>query len=205
MRIDHIVFAVRDIDAAAREFGDRYGLEAQARAELEGSGTANRIVPVGNDQFIELLGISDAKSRHPIVRFLSAQLVQGDRLLQLAIDPGDIDSVSARLGEPVPEVVRTNEGRRTRFRLTGVAGGFGPQLLPFFVVCAEGREWRMGYAPARHRVRAEGIRWVELGSDEALVRAQLAGAELPLRFAPGRPGVSALALALDGEEVVLRS
>jgi hypothetical protein len=205
MKIDHVVFAVRDLDAAAAKIWERCGLAAQPTADHGGAGTANRIIPVGGDQFVELLAISDPSSAHPIVKFLATHLANGDRLLQLAIDPGDIDAAAARLCQPVIDLVRSHHGHDTRFRLTGIAGAFGPQLLPFFVTCSAGREWRLGYEPARHRVRAAGIRWVELGSEQASVNEQLGGASLPLRFVPGRPGVSAVALDLDGNEVVLRA
>ena len=48
-RIDHIVFAVRDLDARARTLWEDYGLEAQAGGEQPGAGTSNLIVPVGGD------------------------------------------------------------------------------------------------------------------------------------------------------------
>lgn len=205
-RIDHVVFGVGDLDVAARRLWDECGLEAQPRSDHAGAGTANRIVPVGNDQMIELLAISDSGSPHPIVPWLARLLANGDRLLQVMIDPGEIDATAARLGEPVRELERVaDDGRRIAFRLTGIAGSFGPGMLPGFVSCSEGREWRCGFEPPKHKVRTGGIRWVELGSDEAKVWAQIPDRSLPFRFVPGRPGVSAVALELDGREVVLRA
>lgn len=204
-RIDHVVLAVRDLDATARWLWETYGLEAQPGGVHAGVGTANRIVPVGDDQFIELLTVTDSRSRHPIVPWLSAQLASGDRLLQVAVDPGDIDAEAARLGEPVQELERVAaDGRRVGFRLTGIIGAFGPGLLPFFVVCSSGAEWRCGFRPPRHRVDPGGIRWVELGSPDVDVRAQVLDDSLPFRFVLGRPGVAAVALDISGAEVVLR-
>jgi len=204
-RIDHIVFAVRDLPTTARTLWEQLGLEAQPGGNHAGAGTANMLVPIGNDQFIELLTVSDPQSRHPIVPWLSKQLVDGDRLLQVAIAPDNIEATAARLQEPVRELDRVAEdGRRVGFRLTGIAGAFGPAILPFFVGCSSGREWRCGFRPARHKVTSRGILSVELGSDEARVREHVADASLPLTFAPGRPGVAAVALELDGREIVLR-
>ena len=149
--------------------------------------------------------MSDPRSRHPIVAWLSKHLAEGDRLLQVPIDAGGIDAVASRLQQPVVENSRrSSDGRSVDWRLTGIAGAFGPDVLPFFVECAAGRQWRCGFRPPRHRVSAGGVAWVELGSDETRVRAQVADESMPLTLARGRPGVLAIGLRLDGREVELR-
>lgn len=205
-RIDHIVFGVRDLAIAARRIWEDYGLEAQNGGDHSGAGTANMLIPVGRGQFIELLAVVNASSKHPIVPWLLETLSGGDRLLQVAIRPDDLDATADRLGEPVRSVHRlTSEKQRVGFRLTGLRGAFGPDLLPFFVECTEGAEWREGERPPRHRVRADGVKWVELGSDESKVRTQVGGDVLPFRFVSGRPGIVALGLDLDGSETTMRA
>jgi hypothetical protein len=205
-RIDHVVVGVRDLDAAAGTIWRRYGLEAQAGGVHTGAGTGNMIVPVGNDQFLELLAVLDPGSRHPIVGWLQRMLGDGDRLLALAIEPDDLDASAGRLGEPVTELDRVaDDGRHVHFRLTGALGLLGPETLPFFVTTTAGREWRCGFRPPRHRTDASGIRWVELGGDESTIRARVADPSLPLRIVSGRRGVTAIGLALGGAEVVMRS
>src|ERR1700751_2320500 len=98
-RIDHVVVGVRDLDAAATMLWQRYALEAQPGGVHAGAGTGNSIVPVGNDQFLELLAVLDPDSPHPIVGWLTAVLGGGDRLLALAIEPDDLDVTASRLGE----------------------------------------------------------------------------------------------------------
>jgi hypothetical protein len=205
VRIDHIVLGVRDLPAAATIRWERFGLEAQPGGPHAAAGTANMVVPVGNDQFIELLTVSNPESPHPIVRWLTRQLARGDRLLLLAVEPPDLSAAARRLGEPIFDVHRvSSDGRQVDFRLTGVIGGWGPDLLPFFVACSGGHEWRCGWRPPRHRREPHGILWAELGSEPARVSAQLGAHSLPLRFVDGRPGLSAIAVSLDGEETVLR-
>jgi hypothetical protein len=204
-RIDHIVVGVRDHAAAARRLWDQYGLEAQPGGAHAGAGTANMLVPVGDDQFLELLAVTDPQSRHPIVRWLSALVSNGDRLLALAIEPDDLDATAARLAQPTIAQDRVYaDGRRVSFRLTGVAGLLGPDILPFFVETTVGREWRCGSRSPSHRLAASGVEWVELGSDAARVRAQLGDGDLPITVVAGRAGVSAIGLELDGGEVALR-
>jgi hypothetical protein len=52
--IDHVVYAVRDLDAAASRFSSEFGLESYAGGSHPVLGTANRIVPLG-ESYLELL------------------------------------------------------------------------------------------------------------------------------------------------------
>ncbi|HVO26462.1 MAG TPA: VOC family protein [Candidatus Margulisiibacteriota bacterium] len=204
-RIDHIVIGVRDLETSAALIWERYGLEAQPGGTHTGAGTANLLVPLANDQFLELLTITDHLSRHPIVGWLSRLLTDGDRLIALAVEPDDLEAAAARLGEPVIEQDRVAaDGRRVHFRLTGTRGLLGPEILPFFVETTTGREWRCGFRPARHRADIRGVRWVELGGDETRIREQVACAALPIRVVNGRAGVTAVGLDGGDRELVMR-
>jgi hypothetical protein len=204
-RIDHVVVGVRDLDVAAKRILEEYGLEAQPGGAHSGAGTANMIVPVGNDQFLELLTITDSRSRHPIVRWLGKLVLEEDRLLALVIEPDDLDATAERLGEPTIEQDRVyDDGRRVGFRLTGVAGLLGPEVLPFFVETTVGRHLRCGDRPACHRLDPRGVRWVELGGKEIDLRMRIDDPAIPITGMPGRPGVHAVGLGVDGGEVVLR-
>jgi hypothetical protein len=204
-RIDHIVVGVRDLQTSAAVIWERYGLEAQPGGIHTGAGTANLLVPFGDDQFLELLAITDHQSPHPIVGWLSKLLTDGDRLIALAVEPDDLDATAARLGEPVIEQDRVaTDGRRVHFRLTGTIGLLGREILPFFVETTTGREWRCGFRPARHRAGTTGVRWVEMGGDETRIREQIACAPLPIRVVSGRAGVTAVGLDVGGRELVLR-
>jgi hypothetical protein len=56
--IDHLVIAVPDPDAAARDFADALGLAATGGGRHEGSGTFNRLIFL-EDTYLELIGIED--------------------------------------------------------------------------------------------------------------------------------------------------
>ena len=60
MRIDHAIWATRDLDGAAARFEREYGLVAAGGGRHEGMGTHNRIVPLGGG-YLELLAIADAE------------------------------------------------------------------------------------------------------------------------------------------------
>jgi hypothetical protein len=204
-RIDHIVVAVRDLGAVAEHLWRRFGLRALPGGEHDGAGTANMIVPVGHDQFLELLAVTNPHSQHPMVHCLSKWIADGDRLAALALGVESADTAAARLNEPIFETHRNSpDGRRVGFKVTGVLGTLSSEILPFFVETTVGREYRCGFEPARNRVVAEGIRWVEFGSDAGGIAKRINDSSVPIRYVAGRPGVSAIGIAVGADEIELR-
>jgi hypothetical protein len=202
-RIDHVIVGVRSLEEAAARFLDEFGLEAQPGGRHGDAGTANMIVPVGNGQFLELLTITNERSTHPMVRWLSSLIADGDRLVTVAIEADDLEATAARLGEPIFPVERIgDDGRVVAWRLTGMLSTMTDSVLPFFLEVVAGREWACGWRQPRHRVEPRGITHIEFGGDER-VRDRLGGDALPISIAGGRPGVLGVTIdAAEGEFTV---
>ena len=194
-RIDHVIVGVRSLEEAAARFLDEYGLEAQPGGRHGDAGTANMIVPVGDGQFLELLGITDPSSRHPMVRWLGPLIAGGDRLVTVAVEVDDLEATAERLQEPMFPVERIgDDGRSVKWRLTGMLSAMTDAVLPFFLEIVDGEEWCTGWRPPRHRVDVHGIAAVEFGGDKAAVLARLDDDQLPIAVVPGRPGVLSVAI-----------
>lgn len=58
MLIDHVIHATVDLDAAAERMQVELGIAAVAGGRHVGLGTHNRLVPLGDGSFIELLAIA---------------------------------------------------------------------------------------------------------------------------------------------------
>ncbi len=58
LEIDHVLLAVADLAAAAREMEEHHGLASIAGGRHPGWGTANRIVPLG-ETYLELVAVVD--------------------------------------------------------------------------------------------------------------------------------------------------
>jgi len=59
MRIDHVIYGTDDLDAAAARFADELGLPIARGGRHDALGTHNRIVPLGDGSFIELLAVAN--------------------------------------------------------------------------------------------------------------------------------------------------
>ena len=104
MRIDHAIWATRDLDAAAARFEREYGLAAAGGGRHEGMGTHNRLVPLGGG-YLELLAIADADeaAASPLGRFVDAA-VEGWMGWAVVVD--DVDAVAERLGTEMTVIAR---------------------------------------------------------------------------------------------------
>jgi catechol 2,3-dioxygenase-like lactoylglutathione lyase family enzyme len=186
VRIDHVIYATADLDAAAARIRAELGLEAAGGGRHEGHGTHNRIVPLGGG-YLELLAVADPDeaAASPIGEALEAHLAdRGEGLFAWAVAVEDVQSVADRLGEPIVEVRRQGVSAR----LVGVADALGGSALPFFI------ERDQGIADPGADGGAGGITWVELACDPIVLGQRLGDSDLPLRLVGGEPGLRAMGI-----------
>jgi hypothetical protein len=186
VRIDHVIYATGDIDAAAGRVQSELGMTAVRGGRHEGHGTHNRIVPLGGG-YLELLAVADPDeaAASPIGSALQARLAgRGDGLFAWAVAVDDVKRVADRLGLSVSAIAR--EGLTAR--LVGVAEALQDPGLPFFIERDEGVR-DPGSAES-----AGGITWVEVGAGQGKLEGRLGDANLPVRIVEGPSGVRAMGI-----------
>lgn len=204
VELDHVVIAVRDLDRAADDLFERYGLASVAGGRHDTWGTANRLVPIG-DQYIELLTVDDAASQHPLAQAVRSASAEGDRLMGVCYEVDDIEVVANRLGTNiVPGQRQLPDGPTVLWRLTGLEGAL-TKALPFFIQWDAGREARMGNEEFAHRVQPRVIKSVDLGGDEAALKTWLGGDVPRLNAVGGTAGVRAVVIDTSGGELILET
>ena len=209
-RIDHVVLAVRDLDASAGRLWEEHGLRFAAGGRHPRWGTANMIAPLGAD-YLELLGVvdEDVGAGTVLGRTLLDLSADGDRWFSVCLADEDVDATAARLGLTVQPGSRTRpDGTEVRWRGAGIEERGADLWLPFFISWDVPAPLHPSAAPAEHRAPVEGIAWAEVGGDEARLRDWLGGADAPIRVADdgGDRRVRAVAITMrDGDEIVLRS
>jgi hypothetical protein len=184
MRIDHVIYATADLDAAAARFEQELGLVARGGGRHEGLGTHNRIVPLG-DGYIELLAVADPQEAagSDVGRRLIARLErEGDGLFGWVVEVGDIERVAERLGTTVTTIRRQGLSAR----LTGLAEAMREPFLPFFISRDAGVSDPSGEAAGG------GITWVEVAGDAARLERWLDHVALPVRVVDGPAAVRAV-------------
>jgi catechol 2,3-dioxygenase-like lactoylglutathione lyase family enzyme len=185
VRIDHVIYYTRDLDAAAARLEARLGLAVLAGGRHDGLGTHNRIVPLGGG-YLELLAVADADeaARSPLGAAVLARASQGDGLGGWAVVVDDVRPVAARLGTPISVIARSGFSAH----LTGLAESIAEPYLPFFIARDDGS------ADPGVGAGAGGITWIEVAGDEARLREWLGGEDLPVRVVEGPPAVLAMGI-----------
>ena len=205
LRLDHVVFAVPDLDEAAVRFRERFGLDSTEGGRHERWGTANRIVPLG-DQYLELVAAVDetAAARTGFGRGVLDRASRGGGWFTVAAVTEDLDAVAARLGLEIGSGSRTRpDGEILRWRSAGLDDPRREPWMPFFLAWDVPEELHPGRARAGHGIRAEGISWVEAGGDAERLRDWLGGEELPIRVIRGEPGIRRVGVATSDREIVI--
>jgi hypothetical protein len=143
MHIDHLIYAVRDLDAAAARF-DSLGLSSYPGGSHPGLGTSNRIVPLG-DAYIELLAPAPFDDR------FAGWMLRG---LPMPDDALPMERVT-----PTGEVLR--------WQLAGLAGGSIWEVRSPVLI-----EWAEGTTLPGRAVEPVGtLESVTLGPDAAVLAA----------------------------------
>jgi hypothetical protein len=206
MNIDHVVYGVRELDATAARMNEEFGLGSIEGGRHPGWGTGNRIVPLG-PSYIELLAVFDREEaeRSDIGRSLIEAVADGDRFLGWCVATDDLEAVATRLELPVTSGTRERpDGKVLRWRSAGLDRALAEPSLPFFITWDVPEELHPGLAQANHAVRPTGIARLEIGGDALRLNDWLDGHTLPVEVVGGPPGVLAVTVAADPEEIVLR-
>lgn len=116
-RVDHVVIAVRDLDAAADAYGAMLGVSPSWRGRHPAYGTANLLFAFGNC-YVELLAPATdaAPDRHPIAAALGAYLARrAEGIFALALGSDDLAATAAALATVgiAPGPIADGEARDT--------------------------------------------------------------------------------------------
>lgn len=200
-----MLYATRGLDEAAERFRRDFGLDSSAGGRHPGWGTANRIVPLGDD-YLELIAVVDRATAEAtgFGRSIVEGARAGDAWVTMAVSTDGLDDAAARLGLEVVAGRRERpDGSEIRWRSGGLEEPRREPWMPFFLQWDVPAELHPGRTRAGHGIRVVGIAHVDVGGDEARLREWLGGEELPIRVVEGPPGIRSVSIATaDGELVI---
>ena len=219
--ISHVCLGAQNLYEAAYRLREETGLESYDGGWFR-AGMANRIVPVGNDQYIEVESLIDPRMAErskgaeyflDFADYLRRATHEGDALIGWCLRTDTLDElrgVARRLRFDVPDGPRRGRIRPDGSQLQSYAGPPSARVWPRGLPIYQYRpqpEQAPGLVEVRHRgVRPRGIACLEVGGDEQEVRDWLGpeGAGVPVRLVGGKPGVRAIRVATDDGDIVIR-
>jgi len=200
VELDHVLIAVTDLEAAARDFESRHGLASVDGGRHRDFGTANRIIPLGST-YLELVAVVDpaAAAASSFGWWVDRGATDEGRLIGWAVRTSALDEVAGRLELPIRSGSRvTPSGTELRWRSAGIDEAIAEPCLPFFI------EWDEGvpYPGSVEGPRAAIARLV-LGGSVDRVAGWLGEHMLPIRVIDGPAEVAAVVLTTAAGEIIL--
>lgn len=153
--LDHVIIAVRDLEAAMAQLGRAMGLVVAPGGEHPGWGTHNAIVRFGLD-YLELLAIRDqaAAGAHPIGRVMARCLEHGEGLLGFALTSDDLgadrDALRVRgvaVGQVQAGSRRRPDGTLIQWQMAHVDDDVLGERLPFLIQHGTPAAERLSWVP----------------------------------------------------------
>lgn len=194
LRLDHIVVCVADLAEAARRFEDEYGVATVEGGHHPGHGTANRLIPLG-ENYIELLTVvtpREAKTSAVGTWAMHRAAVPGADAVCLRTD--QLQGVTDRLDlEPIEMTRVTPDGAVLGWRLAGLKQAL-VQQVPFFITWDVPDDLHPGRAKVEHPAGEVRMVGAEMRGDTDYVRRLQEWAPDPegLAYVPvaeGGPGI----------------
>lgn len=186
--IDHLILCVPDLEDAASELAS-LGLSSVPGGRHQGHGTANRIVPLG-ENYLELVTVIDGEEAAGSVfgTWVAGRVSASLEVDLLALRTDDLAEVCSRLGiEPEPPMSRV---RPDGIELTWELAGLNEALvrsLPFFIQWHVPDEDLPGAAPIDHSLGEVRLEEVMLTGDVGVLSSWTAGTSA-IRLESGTPG-----------------
>lgn len=212
IEFDHVLLGCRNLYVAADQLREEAGLECYEGGYFKGIGLAQKLVPLGNFQYLEIESIIDVQEASDSERTIGRHILEATRdaprFISTYLRTDDFQGHVERLGLE-PWVPRKTSPTGEERKVALVAPRVDETIESFLPIWFQMEDMSKHSAnrSVNHRSAPNGIAWVELGGDETRIR-EWVGPEvdtLPLRFAGGNPGINAVAIAMvDGREIVIR-
>jgi hypothetical protein len=186
--LDHIVYAVPDLEAAVAEIAGAWGVLATPGGQHVGRGTRNALIALGDARYLEVIGPDPEQPQPAGPRPFGIDRLAGPRLVTWAVKAPDIDARVERAkasgydAGPIRAMSRARpDGVLLSWRLTQPAEPAGDGLVPFLI------DW--GVTPHPSATSASGCRLVDLRGEHpqpAAVQTMLkaVGVELTVQRGP---------------------
>lgn len=202
--LDHLVYAVPDLDAATRAFAAATGVVPAFGGAHVGRGTRNVLVGFGETSYLEIIGPDPDHPADPgaAVPF-GVDTLTSPRLVTWAVHPADIARAAAASaaagadhGAIGPLSRRTPDGALLEWRLASAHPAPLDGVTPFLI------DWGATPHPASAlpRLRLRGLRATH--PDPEAVATVLDALDVALAVQKGTPGLAALLDSARGPVIV---
>ncbi|HHM20676.1 MAG TPA: VOC family protein [Bacteroidetes bacterium] len=149
-RVDHLVYAVPDLDEAVKELEKKLGVAPVPGGKHRSQGTHNALVHLGNNSYLEIIAPDPDNTDFTGQRWMGIDLIDRPTITRWAVSTNDLDRDRAYLATIDPQLGGIKGGSRKRpdgtkliWKATVVLPEPKVEVLPFVI------DWKGTDHPAR--------------------------------------------------------
>ncbi|MFK7908737.1 MAG: VOC family protein [Chitinophagales bacterium] len=138
--IDHIVYSVKDLDAACNDLEKRLGVRPVFGGYHRTQGTKNALLHLGGQTYLELLAIDESNTKIEAPRWMGIDLIDRPQITRWALKSSNLESDSSclksydtKLGEIHGGQRKMTDGGLLTWRLVMPTCEPSVDVLPFMV------------------------------------------------------------------------
>ncbi|MBU3028252.1 VOC family protein [Zobellia galactanivorans] len=138
--LDHIVYTVRDLDAAILTLEKKLGVQAIFGGYHATQGTKNALINLDNGTYLELLVADDTNKKIPPPRWMGVDMLSKDQITRWALkseqlkkDANILNQYNAKMGNISAGSRHTAEGSLLKWQLILPLPSPEVELVPFMV------------------------------------------------------------------------
>jgi hypothetical protein len=139
-RVDHLVYAVPNLDSATAALEKRLGIRASAGGRHEGRGTRNALIALSDRSYLEILGPDPEVLAPDRPRWFGVDRLTAPRLAGWAASGKDLEAIVAhavrrgvRLGAVETGSRQRPDGVLLSWLFTDPTPAVGDGIVPFFI------------------------------------------------------------------------
>ena len=204
-QVDHLVYAVHDMEHALNDFERRLGVRATPGGQHPGRCTCNSLLALGPMSYLEIVAPDPGQPKPRAARWFRVDDIQSPRLVAWAVKGVSLSTLIANAAHHGVPLGPLGSGSRVRpdgvalsWQFTDPTTVVADGLVPFFI------DW--GTSPHPSETVAQGVTLVDLRGEHPAfeyVRSQLSAVGIDLPVAPGSsPALVATVQTVHGQATI---
>lgn len=139
-KIDHLVYAVRNLEEAVELFGTRLGIHPVVGGYHQNFGTKNALIRLDDGIYFEILAIDDNNKEVVKPRWMGVDFLTQNRITRWAITSNELErdgeileDYKKGLGKLIKGSRRTPDGKLLQWQLVAPLAAPEVELIPFCI------------------------------------------------------------------------
>lgn len=138
--LDHIVYAVYDLESVMEQLADTLGIAPKFGGYHKTKGTKNALLDLGDQAYLELLALDVGNNEVSLPRWMGIDFICSPKITRWALKSSHLERDAINLKGIAPHLGEIEKGQRTtkdngllQWKLTRPLPAPEVELLPFFI------------------------------------------------------------------------